>query len=101
MKFLGHRDIRNTLIYIDLEIACYPNSIDNYVSKVAKTEQEICSCIEPGFEYFVRLPRREDIQEATMKKPAICSKVLLFARVKKKWRHFDYLPHNSSFLCLS
>jgi len=51
MKFLGHRNIKNTLIYIDLEIACYPNTNDHYVSKVAKTEQEICSCIESGFEY--------------------------------------------------
>jgi integrase len=51
MKFLGHRSIKNTLIYIDLEIACYPNSNGNYVSKAAKTEQEICSCIESGFEY--------------------------------------------------
>jgi hypothetical protein len=51
MKFLGHRSLKNTLIYIDLDIACYPNSNDHYVSKVAKTEQEICSCIESGFEY--------------------------------------------------
>ncbi len=51
MKFLGHRDLKNTLVYIDLEIACYPNANDHFVSKVAKTEQEICSCIESGFEY--------------------------------------------------
>jgi integrase len=51
MKFLGHKNIKNTLIHIDLEVACCPNSNDNYISRVAKTEQEICSCIESGFEY--------------------------------------------------
>lgn len=51
MKTLEHRDLKNTLIYIDLESACYPNNGDNYTSKVAKTESEICSLIEAGFEY--------------------------------------------------
>jgi hypothetical protein len=51
MLVFGQRGIKNTLIYIDLDVACYPKSNDNYVSKVAKTEQEICMCIESGFEY--------------------------------------------------
>jgi hypothetical protein len=55
MKFLGHREVKNTLIYIDLEIAYYPNTNSNYVSKVAKTEQEICNLIDSGFEYVCDL----------------------------------------------
>jgi len=51
MKFLGHKDVENTLIYIDLEIACYPNKTEDYMSRVAKTEQEICSLIDGGFKY--------------------------------------------------
>ena len=51
MKFLGHKSIKNTLLYIDLETACFPNACDEYLSKVAKTEKEACSLIEAGFEY--------------------------------------------------
>jgi hypothetical protein len=40
MKFLGHRNVKNILIYIDLEIACYPNTNDHYVSKVAKPNKK-------------------------------------------------------------
>lgn len=54
MKFLGHRSIKNTLIYIDLEKACYPNGGDVYITKVAKTEAEICSLIEAGFDYVLQ-----------------------------------------------
>ena len=51
---LGHRSIKNTLIYIDLETACCPNGGDDYHTKVAKTETEICSLIEAGFEYILQ-----------------------------------------------
>jgi integrase/transcription elongation factor Elf1 len=54
MRFLGHRSIKNTLIYIDLETACCPNGGDDYHTKVAKTEAEICSLIEAGFEYILQ-----------------------------------------------
>jgi integrase len=51
MKFLGHRDVKNTLIYIDLEIACYSKGGDNYHAKTARTETEALQLIEAGFEY--------------------------------------------------
>jgi len=54
MKFLGHRSIKNTLIYIDLEIACHPHGTDDYTTKVARTEPEICSLIEAGFEFVLQ-----------------------------------------------
>ena len=54
MRFLGHRSIKNTLIYIDLETACYPNESEEYITKVSKTEAEICSLIEAGFEYVLQ-----------------------------------------------
>ena len=54
MKFLGHRSIKNTLIYIDLEIACHPHGNDDYTTKVARTETEICSLIEAGFEFVLK-----------------------------------------------
>jgi len=51
MKFLGHRNIKNTLVYIDLERLAYPNGGDDYTSKAARTEPEALSLIEAGFEY--------------------------------------------------
>jgi integrase len=51
MKFLGHRSIKNTLTYIDLERLCYPNGGDNYTGKVAKTTTEKLQYIEAGFEF--------------------------------------------------
>lgn len=54
MRFLGHKSIKNTLIYINLETACHPNGGDDYTTKVAKTEAEICSLIEAGFEYVLQ-----------------------------------------------
>ncbi|MCL2642100.1 MAG: hypothetical protein FWD52_01085 [Candidatus Bathyarchaeota archaeon] len=50
MKKLGHKNIANTLIYIQLDEALFKEEID-YVAKIAKTKAEICQCIEAGFEY--------------------------------------------------
>jgi integrase len=50
MQKLGHKNIKNTLLYIQLEEALFQGET-NYISKVAKTEKEICSLIESGFEY--------------------------------------------------
>jgi hypothetical protein len=49
--FLGHRNIKNTVIYVHLEKTCYPNGYgDDYTSKAARTEAEALSLIEAGFE---------------------------------------------------
>jgi len=50
MQALGHKNIKNTLLYIQLEEALFQGEID-YISKVAKTPGEICVLIEAGFEY--------------------------------------------------
>jgi integrase len=50
MKRLGHKNLKNTLIYIQLEEALFKDEID-YVSKVAKTEAEACVLIEAGFDF--------------------------------------------------
>lgn len=54
MKFLGHRSIKNTLIYIDLERACFPKTNDNYHVRVAQTPEEITELLEAGFEYVLQ-----------------------------------------------
>jgi len=45
---MGHRSLKNTLIYIDL--ADFDNE-EEYISKVAQTPEEIQQLIEAGFEY--------------------------------------------------
>ncbi len=50
MQRLGHRNIQNTLLYVQLEEGLFQGECE-YISKVAKTEQEICTFIEAGFEY--------------------------------------------------
>jgi integrase len=50
MKRLGHKNLKNTLIYIQLEEALFKDEVD-YVSKIAKTEAEACVLIEAGFDF--------------------------------------------------
>lgn len=56
MKFLGHRSIKNTLMYIDLERICYPGG-DDYTGKAARTEAEALQLVEAGFEYVCQWKR--------------------------------------------
>jgi hypothetical protein len=51
MQILGHKNIKNTLVYthlVDLHD-------DDYVSKVAKTVKEACALVEAGFEYICEM----------------------------------------------
>jgi hypothetical protein len=41
---------QNTLLYVQLEEALFQGEQD-YISKIARTEKEICSLVEAGFEY--------------------------------------------------
>jgi integrase len=49
--FLGHRSIKNTVIYVHLEKTCYPDGGDDYIGKAATTQTEKLALIEAGFEY--------------------------------------------------
>ena len=51
MQRLGHKNIKNTFLYVQLEEALFQGEQD-YISKVAKTEKDICTLIEAGFEYI-------------------------------------------------
>jgi integrase/predicted RNA-binding Zn-ribbon protein involved in translation (DUF1610 family) len=50
-RLLGHKNIQNTLIYIDLECKLFNNINDNFTSRVAHNVGEACQLIEAGFEY--------------------------------------------------
>jgi integrase len=47
MQILGHRSISNTLVYTHL----IDFNEDDYVARVAHSEQEVCQLIESGFEF--------------------------------------------------
>jgi len=47
MQMLGHRNIKNTLIYTQL----VDFHDDEFVARVAHSEKEVCQLIEAGFEY--------------------------------------------------
>ena len=47
MQLLGHRNIKNTLIYTQL----IDFQDDEFVAKVAHSETEMCQLIEAGFDY--------------------------------------------------
>jgi integrase len=50
MQFLGHKNIKNTLVYIHLAEELFKGE-QEYVSKVAKTTTDTCTLVEAGFEY--------------------------------------------------
>jgi Site-specific recombinase XerD len=52
MKFLGHKNIKNTLIYTQL---IEFGAEEEYHVKVAKTLKEACELAKAGFEYFTEI----------------------------------------------
>ena len=51
MQFLGHKNISNTLKYIQLEQALFQLEDDQYICKVASSIEEITALVESGFEH--------------------------------------------------
>jgi len=51
MQVLGHRNINNTLIYIQLEEALFKQETDDFICKVASTAEDAKILIEAGYEY--------------------------------------------------
>ena len=50
-KILGHKQIRSTLKYIDLETNIFRSTDDQFFVKVAANVLEVWALIEDGFEY--------------------------------------------------
>lgn len=50
-RLLGHKNIQNTLIYIDLESRLFNSTSDGFTTRIAYMVGEACSLIESGFEY--------------------------------------------------
>jgi len=47
MRILGHKNVNNTLIYMQL----VKFKDDNYLGKIAHSEHEVCQLKEAGFKY--------------------------------------------------
>ena len=50
MKFLGHKNIKNTMTYIHLAKVLF-NEVPEFLCEPAKTMEEAKSLIEKGFSY--------------------------------------------------
>jgi integrase/DNA-directed RNA polymerase subunit RPC12/RpoP len=50
-RFLGHKEVRNTEIYITIEETMFQQSSDEFTVRVASTPEEIKSLLEAGFDY--------------------------------------------------
>jgi integrase/DNA-directed RNA polymerase subunit M/transcription elongation factor TFIIS len=50
-RLLGHKNIQNTLIYIDLEAKLFGKSSDGFTVRIAHDVGEAAALIESGFEY--------------------------------------------------
>ena len=55
MSFLGHKSMKNTLLYIQLEEALFKEISDGFTCKVAKTVEDAKDLIESGFEYVTEM----------------------------------------------
>jgi len=54
-RMLGHKNIQNTMIYINLESALFHEANDEFAVRVAKTLDEACSLVEAGFDYVTEM----------------------------------------------
>jgi hypothetical protein len=52
---LGHKNINNTLIYINLERAIFKTSNDEFTVRAVKSVDETCKLVEVGFEYVTEI----------------------------------------------
>jgi len=52
MKFLGHKNIKNTLLYVTIDSTIFGlEDNDEFTVKVAETLKEACELLEAGFKY--------------------------------------------------
>ena len=49
-QFLGHKELRNTEIYITLERTLFESGSDEFIVKVAQTPEEVKALLEVGFD---------------------------------------------------
>jgi hypothetical protein len=50
-QLLGHRNIQNTMIYINIEKALFKETDDKFTVRAVKNLDEACKLLEVGFKY--------------------------------------------------
>ena len=51
-QFLGHREVKNTMLYIQLDRQLFQNFNENqFTTKIAHNVEESCKLIDVGFEF--------------------------------------------------
>ena len=53
---LGHRNIENTMLYINIESALFLTTSDEWTCKATTNDNEATQLIENGFEYITTTP---------------------------------------------
>lgn len=56
MNFLGHKSIKNTMLYIQLEQAIFKEASDEFTCRVARDAEEARALVEAGFDYVCTTP---------------------------------------------
>jgi len=59
MRVLGHKNVNNTLVYIDLEHAIFKSESDDFIVKVAEDPNDACELLEAGFDYVGNIHGKE------------------------------------------
>jgi len=54
-RMLGHKNIQNTMIYINLESALFHEANEEFTVRVAETPDDACSLVEAGFDYVTEM----------------------------------------------
>ena len=63
-EFLGHEELRNTRLCIQVEKSLFKNlPNDMFITRIAHTAEQACSFIEIGFEYVTTLAERSSENE--------------------------------------
>ena len=72
-QFLGHKNIQNTDLYINIERTLFESGNDNFTVRVAEKLEEVKVLLEVGFEYVCQkdnliILEETQMNEATTKK---------------------------------
>jgi hypothetical protein len=51
-EFLRHKNVEDTMLYIQVAEALFKETTDEFTARVAKTPREIQGLLEVGFEYI-------------------------------------------------
>lgn len=58
-SLLGHKSIKSTMIYINLDRAIFATENDEFNVKVVEDLEEACKLVEVGFEYVTDMEGRK------------------------------------------